>query len=82
MAKVTTSGTFTEYTIPTINSQPIGIAAGPDGNLWLTEASGNKVAKIVASVPSPTPYPSALRVPPTGVGPGDGAWPPAATIAS
>jgi virginiamycin B lyase len=37
LAEVTTSGVFTEHTIPTSGSGPsFGIAAGPDGNLWLT----------------------------------------------
>src|ERR1700681_2777349 len=37
VAKVTTSGVFTEYVIPTANSGPYDIATGPDGNLWFTE---------------------------------------------
>src|SRR5438477_348283 len=34
---------FTEYPIPTANSQPWGITAGPDGNIWFTEQYGNKI---------------------------------------
>jgi len=30
-----------EYTIPTDSSEPTSITAGPDGNLWFTEAAGN-----------------------------------------
>jgi hypothetical protein len=41
--------TITEYAIPTGGSQPIGITAGPDGNLWFTELSGNKIGKITTS---------------------------------
>ena len=46
VAKVTTTGAFTEYPVPTANSGPWRITAGPDDNLWFTEFDGNKVAKI------------------------------------
>ena len=36
----------TEFTIPTANSDPTAIAAGPDGNLWFTEPDQNQVARI------------------------------------
>lgn len=44
-------GDVTEYSIPTPNSQPDGIASGPDGNLWFTEFGGaaNKVARMNTS---------------------------------
>ena len=32
--------------IPTSNSVPDGITAGPDGNLWFTEQTGNKIGRI------------------------------------
>jgi streptogramin lyase len=40
--------TFTEYTIPTCTSWPIGITTGPDGNLWFVEnnAGANKIGRI------------------------------------
>jgi virginiamycin B lyase len=44
---VTTSGVFTEYNVPTAASQPYDITSGPDGNIWFTEQSGNKIGKIV-----------------------------------
>jgi streptogramin lyase len=40
---------FTEYPLPTGNSSPWGIAAGPDGNLWFTESSGNKIGFLRSS---------------------------------
>jgi virginiamycin B lyase len=43
------TGDITEYPIPTSNSQPKGITAGPDGNLWFTESNGNKVAKVTTA---------------------------------
>jgi streptogramin lyase len=35
-----------EFAIPTAASQPTGIAAGPDGNLWFTEKAANKIGRI------------------------------------
>jgi hypothetical protein len=46
VAKITTRGAFTEYAVPTPNSAPDGIAAGPDGNMWFAEFSGNQVGKV------------------------------------
>ena len=51
-------GSVTEFSIPT-GSSPVGVTAGPDGNLWFTELYGNKVGKItpagaVTEFPNPT----------------------------
>ena len=40
---------ITEYPVPTANSFPAGIAAGPDGNMWFTEANVSKVAKLAVA---------------------------------
>jgi len=45
---VTTSGNFSEFPIPTAASNPRGITAGPDGALWFTESSGNKIGRLTA----------------------------------
>src|SRR5436305_11502728 len=37
-------GAFSEFSVPT--SQPFGIAAGPDGNLWFTDSAGNQVGRV------------------------------------
>jgi|ERR1035438_2646361 streptogramin lyase len=37
------------YALPTVASGPRGIAAGPDGALWFTEAYGNKIGRITAA---------------------------------
>jgi streptogramin lyase len=42
------AGIITEFAIPTHNSSPAGIAAGPDGSLWFTEADGNKIGRITS----------------------------------
>jgi serine/threonine protein kinase len=33
----TPAGSITEFDVPTANSQPLEITAGPDGNLWFTD---------------------------------------------
>ncbi len=40
---------FTSYTVPTFNAEPFGITAGPDGALWFTEQTGNKIGRISAA---------------------------------
>ena len=45
-ATVTAVPTGYEYPIPSANTNPGGIALGPDGNLWFTEMAGNKIGKI------------------------------------
>ncbi len=39
-------GIITEFTSPTAVSEPAGITAGPDGNMWFTENAAGKVARI------------------------------------
>jgi streptogramin lyase len=59
------AGTITEFTIPT-KSAPIGITAGPDGNLWFTEITQG-VGEIGRITPSgsitefPVPTASSMR---------------------
>lgn len=60
------TGSITEYRIPSPYTFPAGIAAGPDGNLWFTEFVGWRIGKItpagviteysVPLVPSPRGY--------------------------
>lgn len=62
IGRMTTSGAFTEYTIPTGvegffgTSDPTDIAVGPDGALWFTEAYGNNIGRITTGG-SITEYP-------------------------
>lgn len=42
-------GTVTSYLLPTSGAGPYAIAEGPDGNLWFTEQTGNKVGRITPS---------------------------------
>jgi virginiamycin B lyase len=49
IGRITTSGTFTEYAIPTANSSPGGITRGHDGALWFTESGPGKIGRITTS---------------------------------
>jgi hypothetical protein len=49
IGRITPSGIVTEFPIQTANSFPLGITAGPDGNLWFTEYSGSKIGMISQS---------------------------------
>ena len=51
VGKVTTSGVFTEYGIPSRGSFPRGIAVGSDGKLWFTEPGEqtNRIASVTIS---------------------------------
>jgi streptogramin lyase/Tol biopolymer transport system component len=44
-----TAESITEFPIPTASSYPWGIAAGPDGNLWFVEGTGNKIGRITTA---------------------------------
>jgi virginiamycin B lyase len=41
--------TFSDFTIPTGASIPVGITAGPDGALWFTESSPGKIGRVTTS---------------------------------
>ncbi len=46
IGRITTAGTITEFPVPTPDSRPRGITAGPDGNVWFTELTGNRIGRI------------------------------------
>ena len=59
IGQMTTTGSFSEFPIPTAGSFPRGIAAGPDGApqfivaapdgaMWFTEGSGDKIGRITS----------------------------------
>ena len=65
IGRVTPSGRFRLFSIPTANSLPGGITVGPDHNLWFTQAGSNDIGRITTSgTISEFPIPSA--VPRTG----------------
>src|SRR5204863_3793094 len=71
-----TTTVATEFTIPTSNSGPWWITAGPDGNLWFTEQFGNKIGQITpAGVITEFPIPTAGSSPgEITVGPDGNLW--------
>jgi virginiamycin B lyase len=46
IGRITTAGIVTEYRIPTDDSHPLGITAGPDSTVWFTEEYTNKIGRI------------------------------------
>jgi streptogramin lyase len=42
-------GVVDEFPVPNPSSVPFGIVAGPDGNLWFTEDTGNKIGRITTT---------------------------------
>jgi virginiamycin B lyase len=62
------TGAISEFPLPNANSQPWEITAGPDGNVWFTECSGNRIGRIAPdgvisefSVPTPASQPNTIR---------------------
>jgi streptogramin lyase len=62
-----------EYAVPTAAAGPNEIAMGPDGALWFTEFSGNKVGRITTAgtiteyrVPTPASNPAEIAPGPDG----------------
>lgn len=58
IGRITPNGVITEFPLPcgsaesgtcTPSGQPLGITAGPDGAIWFTEVSGNRIGRITRS---------------------------------
>ena len=45
VVRLTPSGAFTFFTVPTAGANPHGITTGPDGALWFTEFNANKIGR-------------------------------------
>lgn len=56
---------MTSYTVPTPQSNPVGVIVVPSGDVWICEFVGQKIAKFNPSTKKFTEYP----VPPTLAGP-------------
>jgi streptogramin lyase len=62
-----------QYSVPTAGSGPLGIAAGPDGALWFTEQSGNRIGRITTGgvfteFPTSSSSPLGIAAGPDGAG--------------
>jgi|HubBroStandDraft_6_1064221.scaffolds.fasta_scaffold03552_3 virginiamycin B lyase len=60
IGRITTTGTATQFTLPSANSQANEIAVGPDGAFWFTDSGTNEIGRIttggaVTEFPIPTP---------------------------
>ena len=72
MGRITPDGTFTEFPIPTPNSEPRAIALGADGNIWFGSRRRQDRADYpqgaITEFPIPTPDsgPRALAAGPDG----------------
>ncbi len=46
IGRMSVTGAFTEFPIPTANSNPQGMTVGPLGTIWFTEFNANKIGKM------------------------------------
>jgi virginiamycin B lyase len=49
IGRMTTTGSMTEYSVPTTNGFPEAIAAGPDNALWFTELCAGKIGRVTTN---------------------------------
>jgi virginiamycin B lyase len=49
IAKITTAGAITQYSLPNGSSRPVFITNGPDGNLWFTDRGTGNIGRITTS---------------------------------
>jgi hypothetical protein len=60
IGRITTSGTITEFPLPTPRSAPQGVTSGPDGAIWFTEFNAGKIGRL--SIGSATCAPDAATL--------------------
>jgi streptogramin lyase len=61
---MTPAGAITRFSLPDTLGTPLGITAGPDGNLWFTEFTSNQIGRISpAGVITEFPIPTAESSP-------------------
>ncbi len=62
-----TFGAITEFAVPSPGSSPSDICTGPDGTLWFTEATGDKIGRV-SRLGAITEFPTlSLSSRPTGI---------------
>ena len=49
VGRITTTGSVTEFPMPSEDGQANGIAVGPDGNLYFTEEAGDRIGQVTTS---------------------------------
>ena len=66
---------FSEFNVPTANSIPFGITAGPDETIWFTEYQANKIGRLASGLFSEYKIPTAKSGPISiAVGPDSALW--------
>lgn len=74
VGKITPTGVITEYSVPASETFLVGIATGPDHDLWVTDRAANKVYRVTVSgtvdaafaIPTANSEPTSITVGPDG----------------
>jgi virginiamycin B lyase len=72
IGRLTPTGELAEFDLPREGGHPIRLTSGPDGNVWFTESSSNRVARItptgqIQGYPlSPSTQPAGIAAGPDG----------------
>ena len=46
IVRIAPAGKVTSFSVPSEGADPVGIAVGPDGNIWFAEAGGNRIGRL------------------------------------
>jgi virginiamycin B lyase len=57
IGRVTLTGEFTEFDIPTADARAYGVVTGPDQNLWFTESGAGKIGRLDVKTGKITEFP-------------------------
>src|SRR5262249_5486917 len=74
IGRLTLDGHSTEFTIPTLHAQPLGIVSGPDNNICFAEASAARIGKVIATGFVEYPIPSGADPGQITAGPDGALW--------
>lgn len=81
IARMTPTGTITQFTVPTAGAQAAWITYGTDGALWFTETHGNKIGRITTggsfhefAIPTANSGPHAIQNCSSNCGAHGGVW--------
>jgi streptogramin lyase len=73
IGRIAPTGEVTEFATPLVAGSPGGIAAGPDGNIWFTERTGNRIGRITTAgqiteftIPTSNSFPIGIAAGPDG----------------
>jgi virginiamycin B lyase len=73
IGRITSAGAITEFRIKTKNSDPAGITAGPDGNLWFTDSGTDQIGRLTPAgvvtqfaIPTAGSFPEGITAGPDG----------------